>query len=380
MKIALVHDHLIQDGGAERVLEVFHDMWPDAPIFTLLYDRKKFAEIFPEKNIKTSFLQKLPGALNHYQWFLPMMPMATESYDLSEYDMVLSSSSAMAKGVLTQSNTTHICYCHTPTRYLWSDTHRYVEELKHNFIVKRTIPFTLSKLRMWDQHAAQRVDTFVANSKNVSDRIKKYYRRTSKIIHPPVETQKFSISPKVENYFLTGGRLVTYKRFDIAIKAFNRLGVPLKIFGTGPEEKKLREIAKPHIEFLGKVDQKTLTELYSKASAFIHPQVEDFGITVVESMAAGRPVVAFAAGGACETVVDQKTGKFFYNQDWEALADTIVRLKLEDFSPQTIKNYAEQFSTDRFKQEINGLVDSEWKKMLDYQVMCGYRQDHFNIF
>ncbi|MFA6254623.1 MAG: glycosyltransferase [Patescibacteria group bacterium] len=370
MKIALIHDHLIQEGGAERVLQIFQKIWPEAPTYTLLYDQAKLGQIFKDKNIQTSFLQNWPGALKHYQWFLPVMPTATESYDLMEYDIVLSSCSAMAKGVITRSNTLHFCYCHTPTRYLWSDTHRYLEELKYNRLIKKLIPPILTRLRSWDQLAAQRVDYFIANSKNVSDRIKKYYRRESIIIHPPVETGQFKIAEKVGKYFLTGGRLVAYKKFDLTIQAFNRLGIPLKIFGTGPEEKKLKELAKTNIEFLGKISQKELNQLYSQAIAFIHPQIEDFGLTAVESMAAGRPVIAYAAGGACETVVEKKTGKFFDEQTWEALADTIVRFKPEDYNPITIKNYAEQFGVERFEKEIIDLIEAEWEKLKSSQIKC----------
>jgi len=372
MKVALIHDHLIQEGGAERVLQVFLEMWPEAPTYTLLYDREKLGQIFKDKDIRTSFLQNWPAALKHYQWFLPLMPTATESYDLMDYDVVLSSCSAMAKGIITRSNTLHFCYCHTPTRYLWSDTHRYVEELKYNRLIKKIIPLILNQLRIWDQLSAQRVDYFIANSKNVADRIKKYYRRDSLIIHPPVDTNNFQISPAVGKYFLTGGRLVAYKRFDIAIKAFNRLGIPLKIFGTGPEEKNLKNLAKQNIEFLGKISQTELAKLYSEAIAFVHPQIEDFGITAVESMACGRPVIALAAGGACETVVEGQTGKFFDEQTWEALADAIVRFKPEDYNPIKIKDYAEQFSTERFKKEIRELIESEWQKLKNSQIKCGF--------
>ncbi len=375
MKIALIHDHLIQEGGAERVLQTFARIWPDAPIYTLLYDKEKLGGLFPPEKVRTSFLQHYPGALKHYQWFLPLMPTATESYDLSEFDVVLSSSSAMAKGVITRSNTLHFCYCHTPTRYLWSDTHRYIEELKYPRLVKKVIPYSLTRLRAWDQLAAQRVDHYVANSKTVADRITKYYRRDSVIIHPPVDTEHFKPASTVGDYYLIGGRLVAYKRFDIAIKAFNRLGIKLKVFGTGPEEAKLRAMAKPHIEFLGKVPEADLPELFAKAIAFIHPHVEDFGITAVESMAAGRPVIAFAQGGACETVVEKKTGKFFDDQTWESLADTIVRFKPEEYDPAVISAYAAQFGAERFTKEIKTLIETEWQKLIDYQIKCGLRKN-----
>ncbi|MBN1779468.1 MAG: glycosyltransferase [Candidatus Buchananbacteria bacterium] len=371
MKIALVHDHLTQEGGAEKTLLALQEIWPEAPTYTLLYDKSKFNGSFANKNIKTSFLQNWPGSLKHYQWFLPLMPQATESYDLMDYDVVISSCSALAKGVITGSQTVHICYCHTPTRYLWSDTHRYVEELKSNRLVKKIVPYYLHRLRLWDQLAAQRVDTFVANSNYVSKRIKKYYRRDSLVIHPPVQTTNFSISDKIGNYYLTGGRLVSYKRFDLTIRAFNRLGIPLKIFGEGPEFENLKKMAKPNIEFLGKISADDLKKVYSQAIAFIHPQVEDFGITIVESMASGRPVIAYGEGGACETVVWGKTGQFFDEQSWEALADTVVRFKPENYKPQEIKNYAEQFSQQNFKKRIEELAKNEWEKLKTNQIRCG---------
>ncbi len=372
MKVALVHDHLIQEGGAEQVLQILQEIFPQAPTYTLLYDQEKLGNLFKDKDIRTSFLQNWPGALRHYQWFLPLMPTATESYNLMDYDVVLSSSSAMAKGVITRSNTLHFCYCHTPTRYLWSDTHRYIDELKYNRLIKKIIPLILTRLRIWDQLAAKRVDYFIANSKNVAARIKKYYRRDSIVIHPPINTTRFQISDNLGKYFLTGGRLVAYKKFDLTIQAFNRLGIPLKIFGIGPEEHKLRSLAKSNIEFLGKISTEELPKIYSQAIAFIHPQIEDFGITAIESMASGRPVIAFSAGGACETVVEKKTGKFFDEQTWEALADTIVRFKPEDYNPKIIKSYTEQFSVDRFKQEITNLIQTEWDKLNSTQIRCGF--------
>ena len=372
MKVALIHDHLAQDGGAERVLKVLAEMFPEAPIYTLLYEKKHANKYYRHREIETSIIQKLPGGISHYQWYMPFMPMAVEFFDLSHYDLVISDSSSFAKGVITSTHTLHICYCHTPTRYLWSDTHQYINELKYNKYFKKIISLVLNYIRMWDRQAADRVDAYIANSRFVAGRIKKYYRRDSVIIHPPIDTRQFEIAPHVGKYFLTGGRLVVYKRFDLAVSAFNRLGVPLKIFGEGPEEKKLKGLAKPNIEFLGKVKTEQLAELYGQAIAFIHPQIEDFGITAVESMACGRPVIAYAAGGACETVVENKTGKFFDEQTWEALADAIVRFKPENFSPAEIKNYARQFGAERFKREISLLIETECQKVKRAQIKCGF--------
>ncbi|MBU1164731.1 glycosyltransferase [Patescibacteria group bacterium] len=362
MKIALVHDHLTQEGGAEKVLQVLQEIYPDAPTHTLFYNEKK-VRAFNNKNIITSFLQKMPFALKHYQMYLPLMPTATESYNLMDYDVVISSSSAFSKGIITRSNTIHVCYCHTPTRYLWSDTHKYVEELRYNILIKKFIPLILTRLRQWDRLAADRVDYFLASSSNVSKRIKKYYNRESKVIYPPVATNKFKISEQIENYFLTGGRLVAYKRFDLAVEAFNHLKIPLKIFGDGPELHNLKKIAKSNIEFLGKISDEELIKLYSHAQAFINPQIEDFGITAVESMASGRPVIAFAAGGALEQIVEGVSGKFFDEQTWESLADAVIRFQNEKYNPEKIKLASEKFRIERFKKEITDFVNTKYQKI-----------------
>ncbi|MDZ7798319.1 MAG: glycosyltransferase [Patescibacteria group bacterium] len=365
MKVALIHEHLAQDGGAEKVLKVFQEIYPKAPTYTLVYDKKKANKVFRNKDIRTSFIQKFPLGIRKYKWFLMFMPSAVESYDLTEYDLILSSSSAFSKGVITLPKTAHICYCHSPTRYLWSDTHSYVQELSYNRLIKKILPFYLTKLRLWDFSAAQRVDQFIANSKCVEKRINKYYRRSSKIIYPPVETKEFYISDKIGNYYLTGGRLVAYKRFDITVRAFSRLGIPLKVFGVGPEMEKLKEMAKDNVEFLGKVSEEELKKLYSQSIAFIHPQEEDFGITPIESMASGRPVIAYAAGGALETVKAGETGDFFEDQEWEALADKVIRFKPNQFNPQLIKEHALNFDTVRFKENIKNFVKNYYNKYIN---------------
>lgn len=376
MKVALVHDHLVaQLGGAERVLKIFHELFPEAPIFTLLYDKRRFDSFFPSAQIRTSFLQNFPFTLLKYQWLLPFMPTATEQYDLSDFDVVLSSSSAFSKGIITKSTTLHISYCHTPTRYLWTDTQSYVRELKIPRLIKRGLPFLLSRLRVWDRVAADRVDRFIANSKTVQERIKKYYRRKSDIIYPPVETKKFFISDAPGDYFLAGGRLVSYKRFDIIVEAFNNVGLKVKIFGTGPEYKTLRNLAKKqNIEFVGQVTDEQRAQLYSKCLAFVNPQEEDFGITTIEAMASGRPVIALAAGGALETILDGITGTFFYDQDWPALADAIIRFHSQDYSSERIREYSMQFDVDQFKKQITEYIDRSWIEWQERQHMKRLRE------
>jgi len=361
MKLALVHDYLIQDGGAEKVVDVMHGLWPQSPIYTLLFDKKKLPA-FKGRDIRTSFLERLPLGKRKYQWYLPLMPTATEHYDLTGYDVILSSTSAFAKGVLTRDDAMHICYCHTPTRYLWSDTHSYIQELRVPRIVKMLLPPVLSRLRVWDRQAADRVDVFVANSETVRRRIQKYYRRDAHVIHPPVDTNRFAIDHGPKDYFLTGGRLVAYKRYDMVVEAANRTGIPLKIFGSGPVEKDLRKKAKKNIEFLGRVSDAEQAKLYAGARAFIHPQEEDFGITPVESMAAGRPVIAYRKGGATETVVEGLSGEFFDEQSWEELADHMIRFNNSTYDPAAIKAHAEQFSRKQFEQKMTDFVKEKWEK------------------
>ncbi len=370
MKVALVHDHLIQDGGAEHVLRTLQEIWPDAPTYTLLHDKERAHPAFLSRDVRTSFLQRMPGGLSHYKWYLPLMPHATERHNLTGYDVVVSSCSAFSKGVVTRPETLHICYCHTPTRYLWSDTHQYIEENVPRAL-RAVTPFVLTRLRGWDRIAADRVDRFIANSQNVADRIQKYYRREADVIHPPVDTAQFSIAPQIGNFFLAGGRIVSYKRFDLIVTAFSKLGIPLKIFGTGPCLEKLRKSARSNIEFLGWVPTATRAELYQKCIAFLHPHVEDFGITAIEAMASGRPVIAYGQGGVLETIIPGLTGEFIDEQSWEALADATIRFKPEKYDPMRIRNHALSFDTERFKDRMKRYIDEAWRAFGTKQLTLG---------
>lgn len=355
-KIALVHDHLVQDGGAEQVLKALCELFASAPVYTLVADKNSTNGFFSDKKIVTSFLQQIPLGVRRYQWWLFLMPAAIESHNLMDYDVVISSASSFAKGVITKPSAKHVCYCYTPTRYLWNDSHNYLKELKVNWLIKRILPFTLHKLRVWDRLAADRVDHFISSSQTIRERIKKYYNRDSAVIYPPVDTAKFYLSDRPKTYFLAGGRLVSYKRFDLIVRAFSRLGIPVKIFGIGPEAKYLKKIAKPNVEFLGRISDEQKAQLYADCIAFINPQEEDFGITAIEAMASGRPVIAYDKGGATETIVSGKTGEFFSEQIWEELADKILRFKADKYDPQTIRRHAEQFDTENFKRHLSNFL------------------------
>ncbi|HBB38117.1 MAG: Glycosyl transferase group 1 [Candidatus Magasanikbacteria bacterium GW2011_GWD2_43_18] len=359
MKIALVHDYLSQDGGAERVLKAFHEIWPEAPIFVLFHNKKQLTQ-FQDADVRESFFKRLPFGRKKYQWYLPLMPLATERHNLHEFDVVLSSTSAFAKGVLTRPETLHISYCHTPTRYLWTDTHEYIADLKYNRLIKFFLPRLIHKLRLWDKMSVDRVDTFIANSGTVAHRIQKYYRRYSDIIYPPVDVSSFSISSDIRDYFVTGGRLVTYKRFDLVIHVFNRLGIPLKIFGDGPELEALKGIAKKNISFVGRVSDEEKARLLKHAKAFIHPQVEDLGITPIESMASGRPVIAFGEGGVTETVIPGETGVFFYEQTWESLLDVVLNFDHTTWDSQRIREWSTRFDEVTFKKHILSYVTKQY--------------------
>ena len=357
MRVALVHDYLSQDGGAEAVLRAISKMWPEAPIFVLFYDPKKSHTYFKDKDIYLSPMHHYPLVKQFYKWYLPMMPYATEELDLRGFDVVISSTSAFAKGIITHPGTIHISYCHTPTRYLWSEKNSYISDMKYPVALQKLAAPILHRLRHWDQAAAQRVDVFVANSKLVADRIKKYYGAPSTVIYPPVEVENFSPSETIGNYYLAGGRLVPYKRFDLIVKAFSRLKIPLKIFGEGPMLGSLKRMAGPNIEFLGRIDDEAKAKLYAEAIAYIHPQEEDFGMTAVEAQAAGTPVIAWGKGGASETVKDGETGLYLDEQSWEELAGTVIRFDRSRFNPEKIIANAKKFNTAIFEKNFRQLVD-----------------------
>lgn len=358
MRVALIHDFLTQYGGAERVLGALCEIFPEAPIYTLVYDPEKIGKAFSQKSIKTSFIQKTAFGVKKYRWYLPWMPTAIESFNLSKYDLVISDSSAFANGVITLPKTVHVCFCHTPTRYLWCSTHEYIQSAKIPWPINKLIPYVLTYLRVWDYSAAQRPDYFIANSAYIKKRIKKYYRRNSIVIHPFVDDKRFQYSSKKKNFYFMSGRLVPYKRFDIAINAFNKMPQKkLFIAGDGVEFSHLRKLVKSkNIKLLGQVSEKKLIKLYQEAKGYIFTPEEDFGITPLEAMISGTPVIAFAKGGALETVVDGKTGLYFYQQKSDNIIKAVGKFEKSRFNSKMISNHAKQFSKTQFKNNIKKFI------------------------
>lgn len=356
MNVAIVHDWLNQSGGAERVLMEIHRLFPSAPVYPIVYDAERAPAVMRSWDIRPSFLQRVPFARRRHQPFLPLMPLAVEHFDLSGYDLVISTSSACAKGAIAQPGATHVCYCHTPFRYIWDHYHEYTKGMR----LRGAIAPMAHWLRVWDQMSAARVDHFVANSHWVASRIRSYYRREAEVIYPPVDVDR--IVPNgapAEDFYLVVSRFVTYKRIDLAIEAANRLGRRLVVVGDGPNRAKLEAMAGPTVEFLGWRSDDEVAGLYARCRAFIFPGWEDFGIAPVEAQAAGRPVIAFARGGAIETVSEDTTGVFFSEQTVDSLADAIERFERMEFDPAVCRSNAERFDASEFRRRFKAAVDRQ---------------------
>ena len=358
MKVAIVHDFLMQMGGAEKVVEVLHDMFPDAPIYTSAYDPNAMPMYYRAWDIRTSFMQKMWMKKHSHRLALMLYPTAFESFDLTEYDLVISSSSAFAKGVITQPHTKHICYNYTPMRYAWT-TKRYLENERLGAFTQALAMPGLHYLRTWDAITIDRVDKYIAISSAVASRIQKFYRRPSSIVFPPVETGRFSIDSEIGDYYIIVSRLVPYKQLDIAVEAFNRLKRPLKIVGTGRQYKPLKAMANSNIEFLGQVDDVALPNLIARAKAYIMPGEEDFGLAPVEANACGRPVIAYKAGGVIDTQIHGVTGVLYSDPSADGLYDAVRESDKISFDPQTIYDHARKFDTAVFRENIRRVIAEE---------------------
>lgn len=359
-RIAIVCDWLVSRGGAERVILTISDMFPHAPIYTAIYDDKKLPE-FRQREVITSFIQKMPWAAKKHYFYLPLMPYAFEGFDLSKFDIVISSSHSCAKGIITKPKTLHVCYCHSPMRYAWDSCHEYFEQYGIPAPLKGRAKKILHEMRIWDRLAAERVDFFIANSQHVKNRIWKYYRKDAAVIYPPVETQKFqSKKHRDGQYYLAVGRLTPYKRFDLLIDTFNDLKLPLVIVGRGKEEENLKKRAGRFITFVGNIPDDELVEVYERAIALVFPQTEDFGITTLEAMSSGKPVIAYSEGGAVETVIPGKTGLFFSEQTQDALKKTILEFGAMKWDAAEIRKHAEQFDRKVFEDRLREFLEEKW--------------------
>ncbi|MCX6077349.1 MAG: glycosyltransferase [Campylobacterales bacterium] len=359
-KIALVHDWLVTDAGAEKVLRAIIDIYPDADIFSLvdfLSDDER-AVVLNGKYAKTSFVQNLPFAKKHFRNYLPLFPLAIEGLDVSAYDLVISSSWAVAKGVKTTKNQLHISYCHTPIRYAWDLYDEYTANLKQpkKFLVEQTLKY----IRKWDMQSLERVDYFIANSKFVANRIQNSYNRESSVIYPPVETQKFTLWEEKEEYYLTASRLVPYKKTKLIVEAFNEMPTKkLYIIGSGEEFETIKKIAKENVLILGYQEKKTMIEYMQKAKGFVYAAIEDFGIVPIEALACGTPVLALNDGGTHETIEDGINGVHFEHQTKENIMDAVERFETLQFNYKQISKSADSYNEERFKSEVRGFIEEK---------------------
>ncbi|MEP7291965.1 MAG: glycosyltransferase [Chloroflexota bacterium] len=361
MNLALVHDWLNQRGGAEDVLETLVGMYPGSPVYTSLYAPDLMPAFYRDWDIRTLWLDRAPGIHTHHQPYLPLYPLAWGGLDLSGYDVILSNKSGFCHGVQYDEKTLHICYCLAPTRYVW-ELDSYIAREGFGRVVEAGLRPLVQLMQRWDFAAAQQVDKFIAISSEIQKRIYRYYSMPSVVIYPPVDTERFQPSAKVEDYFLVVSRLIPYKRIDLAVQAATRLGVPLKVGGKGRDLERLKAMAGPTVEFLGYVADEDLPDLMARCKAFIFPGLEDFGITPVQAQAAGRPVIAYGGGGALDTVIPGKTGVLFGEMTVERLMAAMQSFDASDYDTAVIRAHAEQFDTARFKEQMAEMVEQTWER------------------
>jgi glycosyltransferase involved in cell wall biosynthesis len=355
VRVAIVHDYLNQSGGAERVVAELHRMFPSAPIYTTIVDRSSLWPTLRNADIRTSWMQRLPGVRRHFKMYLPFYGRAIEGFDLEAYDLVISSSSAFAKAAITRPGATHVCYCHTPMRFGW-DYERYMDRAGHPAAVRAMLPPVIRRLREWDRRTADRPDRYVANSSITADRIRRFYGRPSTIVPPPVDVTRFAPDPVDEDYFLVVSRLNGYKRVDLAVQAFSGFDRPLLVVGDGPVRRALENLADRNVRFVGRLSDEEVAKAYARCRALILPGEEDFGITPLEANASGRPVVAFKGGGALDTVVDGDTGVFFEEQTVNALRQAVLGCERIPWSKERLRAHAGRFAPDVFAKRLLDIV------------------------
>lgn len=361
-RIAIIHDWLTGMRGGEKVLEVLCELFPQATLFTLLHNPGSVSPAVERLPVRTSFVQRLPFAASRYRHYLPLFPRAVERFDLREFDLVISSSHCVAKGAVPTPGALHVCYCHTPMRYAWELFDDYFSAARVGRLRHRVLHRIAGYLRRWDVRTADRVDHFIANSQHVRDRIRRHYGRSAEVIYPPVDTARFTVSQANDGYFLVVSALVPYKRVDLAVEAFNQLGARLLVVGSGPEARPLQATAKKNVTFLGWQPDDALRDLYAGCRALIFPGVEDFGIVPVEAMASGKPVIAFAKGGALETVVPRTTGVLFPEQTVECLADAVRCFDESRFSPRAIRDHALRFDRELHRRQMGAFIEECWQR------------------
>ena len=383
MKIALVHHWLPKMRGGERVLEAMCEMFPDSDIFTLVMTKSEISETIKKHKITTSFIQKMPFGEKKYQFYLPLMPIAVEQFDLREYDIVISSDASVMKGVITRPDTLHISYCHSPIRYAWDLYHEYLNSTGLGYIKRKLMPIVMNYIRNWDSNASQRVDYFISNSRHTANRIKKYYRRSSVVIYPPVDVDQFKKGIEKSDYYLFLGQLTPYKGAELAVETFNNLEKKLIVIGSGERLSAVKKLAGDNVKVMGDCSRKEIIDFLSKARALIYPCEEDFGIVPVEAQASGTPVIAYGRGGALETIngvftgelpTSENTGIWFRNKSIEGLSEAIDWFESFEtvFSDEQICNYVKHFNKERYKTEMDEFI----QKKLDEFVSIDYTIKH----
>lgn len=364
-RIAIVHDWLPVYGGAERVLEQMLQVYPEADVFSLIDalndENRKFLKGRP---VKTSFVQRLPGGKKYYRHCFPIMPLAIEQFDFSGYDLVISSSYAFAKGIITGPRQLHLCYCHSPIRYAWDLQTQYLKESKLDRGLKSwLVRALLHKIRVWDHRTAAGVDAFMANSRFIARRIEKVYRRDAEVVYPPVSVDRFEVREDKEDFYMVASRLVPYKRIDLVIEAFNAMPEKkLVVIGDGPELPKLQKMAGANVQVMGWQPNDVMRDHLQRAKAFVFGGEEDFGIILLEAQACGTPVIAYGRGGALETVVENETGLFFDEQSVESVKEAVAEFETRTWDAHTCRKHAERFSAQHFRESFEHFVEGEWSR------------------